>query len=56
MIRDLMISKKQPKVSKSLIEAEYRVMASITCELVRIKYLHNDLGVKHNKIYVAFQQ
>lgn len=42
-------TKKQPTVSRSSAEAEYRSMAAITCELKWLKQLLGDLGVKHEK-------
>ncbi|XP_024632763.1 uncharacterized mitochondrial protein AtMg00810-like [Medicago truncatula] len=38
-------TKKQPIVSRSSFEAEYRAMASATCELQRLLYLLTDLHV-----------
>lgn len=38
-------SKKQPTVSKSTSEAEYRALASITCELQWLTYLLNELHI-----------
>ena len=40
-------TKKQPTVSRSSAKAEYRAMASLTCELQWLKYLLNDLGIAH---------
>ncbi|BBH03528.1 RmlC-like cupins superfamily protein [Prunus dulcis] len=40
-------SKKQSIVSRSSAESEYRSMASLTCELVWLKYLLQDLQVTH---------
>ncbi|KAK4859231.1 hypothetical protein QYF36_001864 [Acer negundo] len=40
-------SKKQTTVSKSSAEAEYRSMASITCELTWLRYLLQDLCIDH---------
>ncbi|XP_024172222.1 uncharacterized mitochondrial protein AtMg00810-like [Rosa chinensis] len=40
-------SKKQSVVSRSSAEAEYRSMASATCELTWLKYLLQDLQVHH---------
>lgn len=34
-------------ISRSSAEDEYRVMATLTCELQWLKYLLNDLGVSH---------
>lgn len=42
-------TKKQQTVSRSSAEAEYRSMASITCELKWLKQLLGDLGVRHEK-------
>ena len=40
-------TKKQPTVSRSSTEAEYRSMAATTCELKWLKQLLGDLGVSH---------
>ncbi|KAH9725530.1 protein kinase domain-containing protein [Citrus sinensis] len=40
-------SKKQATVARSTAEAEYRAMASATCELIWLKSLLHDLGVSH---------
>lgn len=40
-------TKKQPTVSRSYAEAEYRTMSTITCELKWLKKLLGDLGIKH---------
>ena len=40
-------TKKQPVVSRSSAEAEYRAMATTTCELVWLKTLLRDLHVTH---------
>ena len=42
-------SKKQSIVSRSSAEAEYRAMATTTCELTWILHLLQDLHVKHDK-------
>ena len=42
-------SKKQSIVSRSSAEAEYRAMATTTCELTWILHLLQDLHVKHNR-------
>ncbi|CAM8938019.1 unnamed protein product [Rhodiola kirilowii] len=42
-------TKKQPTVSRSSAEAEYRSMASITCELKWLKQLLGELGVQHKE-------
>jgi hypothetical protein len=42
-------TKKQPTVSRSSTEAEYRSMANATCELIWLKSFLNSLGVKHDK-------
>lgn len=41
-------SKKQPTISKSSAESEYRSMASTICEIMWIHYILNDLQVKQN--------
>ena len=38
--------KKQTTVSQSLVEAEYRKMAAVTCELTWLRYIFKDLGVQ----------
>ncbi|EOY01263.1 Cysteine-rich RLK 8, putative [Theobroma cacao] len=40
-------SKKQSVVARSSAEAEYRSMASVCCEMIWIKSLLKDFGVKH---------
>ena len=40
-------SKKQPTVSKSSSEAEYRALATTTCELQWLLYLLQDLRIEH---------
>ncbi|KAI4347503.1 hypothetical protein L6164_008313 [Bauhinia variegata] len=40
-------TKKQPTVSRSSAEAEYRSMANTTCELKWLKGLLSDLGICH---------
>ena len=42
-------SKKQSIVSSSSSEAEYRAMATTTCELTWILHLLQDLHVKHDR-------
>ena len=42
-------SKKQSIVSRSSVEAEYRAMATTTCESTWILHLLQDLHVKHDK-------
>jgi hypothetical protein len=42
-------TKKQPTVSRSSAEAEYRSMANATCELIWLKSFLNSLGVIHDK-------
>ncbi|GJY23898.1 uncharacterized mitochondrial protein-like protein [Tanacetum coccineum] len=39
-------TKKQPTVSRSSTEAEYRAMAATTCELLCLSYLLQDLHIK----------
>lgn len=47
-------SKKQSIVSRSSAKAEYRAMATTTCELTWILHLLQDLHVKHNKPVLVF--
>ena len=42
-------SKKQSVVARSSAEAEYRAMASTACEILWLKILLSDLGIKSNK-------
>ena len=42
-------SKRQTTVSKSSAEAEYRSMASITCEMTWLRYLLHDLRIDHRQ-------
>ena len=42
-------SKKQSMVSRSSAEAEYRSMATTTCEVTWLLYLLKDLHVQHDK-------
>ena len=42
-------SKKQDVVSRSSSEAEYRAMASTTCEIVWLRRLLADMGVSHSR-------
>ncbi|KAJ9551410.1 hypothetical protein OSB04_015455 [Centaurea solstitialis] len=47
-------SKKQPTVSRSSAEAEYRALAYLTCELQWLKYLLTDLGVPHSEPFSVY--
>ena len=47
-------SKKQSIVSSSSSEAEYRAMATTTCELTWILHLLQDLHVKHDKLVLLY--
>nr|ABO72547.1 Integrase, catalytic region; Zinc finger, CCHC-type; Retrotransposon gag protein, putative [Medicago truncatula] len=40
-------TKKQPTISRSSIEAEYRSLATLSSELQWLKYLLSDLGIYH---------
>ena len=39
-------TKKQPTMSRSSSKAEYRAMATITCELTWLRYIFKELGVQ----------
>ncbi|KAL5724899.1 hypothetical protein ACHQM5_008106 [Ranunculus cassubicifolius] len=47
-------TKKQPTISRSSAEAEYRSMATLTCELQWLKFLLADLGITHNAPMTMF--
>ena len=47
-------SKKQSTVSRSLAEANYRVVPVATCEIVWILYFLNDIGVEHKREALLF--
>ena len=47
-------TKKQPTVSRSSSEAEYRALASATCELQWITYLLRDLQVPHSQLSILY--
>lgn len=47
-------AKKQPSISRSSTEAEYRSMTTITCELKWLKRLLLSLGVHHPKAIPLF--
>ncbi|XP_059450873.1 uncharacterized mitochondrial protein AtMg00810-like [Corylus avellana] len=47
-------TKKQSTVSRSSAEAEYRAMATLTCELQWLKYLLNDMGISHSSPITMF--
>ena len=52
MVGDSLVSwksKKQTTVSRSSAEAEYRAMATTSCELTWIRFLLNDLQVSHSQ-------
>ena len=42
-------SKKQNTVSRSSAEAEYRSMAAACCEVTWLRYILDDLGIKHSQ-------
>ena len=46
-------TKKQPTVSRSSAEAEYRSLAAITSELQWLKYLLSDLGINHPQVILV---
>ena len=41
-------TKKQTMVLRSSVEAEYRSMAAISCEITWLNYILQDLGIKHS--------
>ncbi|XP_042952178.1 uncharacterized mitochondrial protein AtMg00810-like [Carya illinoinensis] len=47
-------SKKQPTVSRSSAESEYRALASTTCELQWLVYLLADLNVQHSEAALLY--
>ena len=47
-------SKKQPTISRSSAEAEYRAIASTTCELVWLKHLLHDFGINQKDAALLF--
>lgn len=47
-------SKMQPTVSRSSAEAEYRAIASTTCELIWLKQLLRDFGIHHSHAALLF--
>lgn len=47
-------TEKQPTVSRSSTEAGYHSMASVTCEIMRLKALLLSLGVHHPKPFLCF--
>ncbi|XP_058783954.1 uncharacterized mitochondrial protein AtMg00810-like [Vicia villosa] len=47
-------SKKQNTVSRSSTEAEYRALASLTCELQWLQYLFHDLQVSFSRLASVF--
>jgi hypothetical protein len=43
-------TRKQPTVSRSSIEAEYRVIANVTAEIMWVQTLLNELGIPHPSV------
>lgn len=47
-------SKKQAIISRSPAEAEYRAIASTTCELIWLRLLLRDFGIDQSKAAILF--
>lgn len=47
-------SKKQATISRSSAEAEYRAIASTTCELIWLRQLLTDFGIEHKEAALLF--
>lgn len=47
-------SKKQDVISRSSTEAEYRSMATTTCEVTWLLYLLRDLHIPHEKLVLMY--
>jgi hypothetical protein len=43
-------TRKQPTVSRSSIEADYRVIANVTAEIMWVQTLLNELGIPHPSV------
>ncbi|XP_062081074.1 uncharacterized mitochondrial protein AtMg00810-like [Humulus lupulus] len=47
-------SKKQTTVSRSLVEAEYRAMVNVACEITWLLSLLKDIGIQHTKPTILY--
>lgn len=47
-------AKKQPTVSRSSAEAEYRALASTTAELTKVSFILRDIGIYQNRPQILF--
>lgn len=47
-------SKKQPTISRSSVEAEYRATTSTTCQLIWLMQVLKDFGISHTNASLLF--